>query len=85
MLTTNDTEELVTGHIRSLCCVREMNVNINGNPTTIGIFDMYVEVFYLFNMPFLSKLVNYKPQYYPNLPNVAAGNSGWDWSTFKLS
>ena len=74
-------EELVAGQIRSLCCIREMNMLISGTSSTVGIFDMYVEVFYLSNMPYLSKLVNYTPQYYPgpHPPGIPVGNSGWDW------
>jgi hypothetical protein len=31
-------------------------------------------------MPFLSKLINYKPRYYPdNIPGGTGNNSGWDW------
>lgn len=79
---------IVNGTVKSLCCINEINMNIG--PTlpqpqqlvSVGIFDMYVELSYLNNMPFLSKLINYKPQYYPEkVPNAyqVGNNSGWDW------
>ena len=87
---------IVNGTIKSLCCIKEINMNIgvgvvvDGYPILgyqsggkVGIFDMYVELSYLNNMPFLSKLINYKPQYYPEkVPNnnfQIGKNSGWDW------
>ena len=83
---------IVNGTIKSLCCIKEINMNIGKyDPHTgfditdsrkVGIFDMYVELSYLNNMPFLSKLINYKPQYYPEkVPNAyqIGNNSGWDW------
>ena len=104
-------ENLIDGKIRSLCCIKEMEMIIKSGPgnadppappynappktKTVGIFDMYVEVFYLDNdkMSFISKLINYKPQYYPDnipswtplLPNqpppvqTTIPCSGWDW------
>ena len=77
---------IVNGIIKSLCCIKEINMHINDKATMttytnpVGIFDMYVELSYLNNMPFLSKLINYKPQYYPdNIPSGIGNNSGWDW------
>ena len=79
---------IVNGTVKSLCCIKEINMNIGsvifGQSVvkTVGIFDMYVELSYLNNMPFLSKLINYKPQYYPEkVPNAHQidNNSGWDW------
>ena len=86
---------IVNGTVKSLCCIKEINMNIGALPdfpplpipppqsvVKVGIFDMYVELSYLNNMPFLSKLINYKPQYYPEkVPNAyqIGNNSGWDW------
>jgi hypothetical protein len=77
---------IVNGTVKSLCCIKEINMHINDQPTgttytnTVGIFDIYVELSYLNNMPFLSKLINYKPRYYPdNIPGGTGNNSGWDW------
>ena len=83
---------IVNGTVKSLCCIKEINMNIGPSvapydvwpqqQVSVGIFDMYVELSYLNNMPFLSKLINYKPPYYPdNVPNQYAvgNNSGWDW------
>jgi hypothetical protein len=79
---------IVNGIIKSLCCIKEINMNIGPSTGTlqqsvsVGIFDMYVELSYINNMSFLSKLINYKPQYYPDkVPNSAqsGNNSGWDW------
>ena len=81
---------IVNGTIKSLCCIKEINMNIGSSyalrppqsVVKVGIFDMYVELSYLNNMPFLSKLINYKPQYYPEkVPNAyqIGNNSGWDW------
>ena len=85
---------IVNGIVKSFCCIKEINMNIGpgdgGDGTnvppqqqvSVGIFDMYVELSYLNNMSFLSKLINYKPQYYPEkVPNAyqVGNNSGWDW------
>ncbi len=80
---------IVNGIVKSLCCIKEISMNIGGaidplatTPNIVGIFDMYVELSYINNMSFLSKLINYKPQYYPDNvpnPNAVGNNSGWDW------
>ena len=79
------TNQIVNGTIRSLCCIKNINMYFDDATITqssVGIFDMYIEVSYLNDMPFLSKLINYKPQYYPaNIPTMGTHhhNSGWDW------
>ena len=86
---------IVNGRVKSLCCIKEIKMNWGGHPmvnnvtpppltqqlNTVGIFDMYVELSYLSDMSFLSKLINYKPQYYQDklFPGSTGNNSGWDW------
>jgi len=83
---TGCTNQIVNGTISSLCCIKNINMfYAKGGPPsnhTVGIFDMYIELSYINDMPFLSKLINFKPQYYPtNVPTMGtySNNSGWDW------
>tara|TARA_R110002074_G_scaffold162114_3_gene320562 strand:- start:724 stop:2100 length:1377 start_codon:yes stop_codon:yes gene_type:complete len=78
---------IFAGTILSLCCVREMYLtksamnDISGNTTPpYGVFDMYIELFNIYNPEQLSFIVN-------TIPDID-GTSGWRWPMnlhFELS